>query len=71
MFSCVGDSVCDWIVDVYPKGVWFKKFFLIVWQGTIEVPECVIPTVRISVTCKNIITQRVKVIPYIFYISLL
>ncbi|GLV38534.1 Transport and Golgi organization 10 [Carabus blaptoides fortunei] len=61
-----GDYVCDWIVDVYPKGVWFKKFFLIVWQGTIEIPECVIPTVRISVTCKNIITQRVKVAVLIY-----
>lgn len=41
------------IVDVYPKGVWFRKFFLIVWQGTMEVPEIVLRTVRVTVTCKD------------------
>ncbi|XP_054280143.1 BTB/POZ domain-containing protein 17 isoform X2 [Macrosteles quadrilineatus] len=48
-----GEKTCDWIVDVYPKGVWFRKFFLIVWQGTVEVPESVLRTVRVSVTCKD------------------
>nr|CAD7589772.1 unnamed protein product [Timema genevievae] len=49
-----GDHVCEWVVDIYPKGVWFKKFFLIVWQGTVEVPENVLKTVRLSVTCKDL-----------------
>lgn len=38
---------------MYPKGVWFKKYFLIVWQGTVEVPESVLRTVRLSITCKD------------------
>lgn len=37
-----GDQTCEWVVDFYPKGVWFQKFFLIVWQGTLEMPEHVI-----------------------------
>lgn len=41
------------VIDLYPKGVWFRKFFLIVWQGTVEVPESVLRTVRVSVTCKD------------------
>lgn len=41
------------VVDLYPKGVWFRKCFLIVWQGTVEVPESVLRTVRVSVTCKD------------------
>ncbi|KAG7212861.1 hypothetical protein KM043_002214 [Ampulex compressa] len=48
-----GDRACEWVVDIYPKGVWFKKFFLIVWQGTVEMPEYVKRTVRLSLTCKE------------------
>uniref|UniRef100_A0A1B6GFX9 BTB domain-containing protein n=1 Tax=Cuerna arida TaxID=1464854 RepID=A0A1B6GFX9_9HEMI len=48
-----GEKTCDWVIDLYPKGVWFRKFFLIVWQGTMEVPECVLRTVRVSVTCRE------------------
>ncbi|KAJ9577328.1 hypothetical protein L9F63_006072, partial [Diploptera punctata] len=48
-----GDHACEWVVDVYPKGVWFRKFFLIVWQGTVEVPESVLRTVRLSVMCRD------------------
>lgn len=47
------DKSSEWIVDLYPKGVWFKKFFLIVWQGTVEMPEHVIRSVRLSLTCKE------------------
>lgn len=63
--ECTGDRTCEWIVDVYPKGVWFRKYFLIVWQGTVEVPESVLRTVRLSITCKDPPTDtddlRVKV----------
>ncbi|XP_033327147.2 transport and golgi organization 10 [Megalopta genalis] len=48
-----GDRVCEWVVDIYPKGVWFKKFFLIVWQGTVEMPEHIKRSVRLSFTCKE------------------
>ncbi|XP_014482683.1 PREDICTED: BTB/POZ domain-containing protein 17 [Dinoponera quadriceps] len=48
-----GDRACEWVVDIYPKGVWFKKFFLIVWQGTVEMPEHVKRSVRLSLTCKE------------------
>ncbi|XP_015117580.1 BTB/POZ domain-containing protein 17 [Diachasma alloeum] len=53
-----GDRACEWVVDIYPKGVWFKKFFLIVWQGTVEMPEHVIRSVRLSLTCKEPPTDR-------------
>lgn len=36
-----------------PTGVWFKKFYLIVWQGTLEIPESVSKTVRLSLTLKD------------------
>jgi hypothetical protein len=48
-----GDHACEWVVDVYPKGVWFRKCYLIVWQGTVEIPESVLRTVRLSVMCKD------------------
>ncbi|KAG8183449.1 hypothetical protein JTE90_005707 [Oedothorax gibbosus] len=47
------DQFFEWTVDLYPKGVWFKKFYLIVWQGTLEIPESVSKTVRLSLTIKD------------------
>lgn len=38
---------------MYPKGLCFQKCFLIVWQGTVSIPEVVIRTVRMSITCCN------------------
>ncbi|CAL4061387.1 unnamed protein product, partial [Meganyctiphanes norvegica] len=55
------DSQLEWIVELYPKGVWFKKFFLIVWQGTVEVPEAVLRTVRLAVTAKDVEYARVRI----------
>ncbi|XP_015514802.1 BTB/POZ domain-containing protein 17 isoform X1 [Neodiprion lecontei] len=51
--ECAGDRTCEWVVDIYPKGVWFKKFCLIVWQGNVEVPEYVMRSVRLSLTCRE------------------
>lgn len=48
-----GEKTCEWIIDLHPKGVWFRKFYLIIWQGTVEVPESVLSTVRVSLTCKD------------------
>lgn len=46
-------KINEWVVDLYPKGVWFKKCFLIVWQGTLEVPQEILSTVRLSLTCSK------------------
>ncbi|RVE44297.1 hypothetical protein evm_011021 [Chilo suppressalis] len=46
-------DIAEWTVDLYPKGVWFRKSLLIVWAGTYDVPEVVLRTVRISITCQN------------------
>ncbi|RWS28484.1 hypothetical protein B4U80_02881, partial [Leptotrombidium deliense] len=50
----------EWVVDLYPKGVWFKKFLLILWQGTLEMPEYVLKTVRLSLTSLSA-CKRVKI----------
>ncbi|XP_031338421.1 BTB/POZ domain-containing protein 17 isoform X2 [Photinus pyralis] len=47
------DKISEWVVDLYPKGVCFKKCYLIVWQGTLEVPERVKSTIRLSLTCRE------------------
>ncbi|KAK9503948.1 hypothetical protein O3M35_010399 [Rhynocoris fuscipes] len=57
----MGDRTCDWVIDLSPKGVWFPKFQLIVWQGTVEVPESVLSTVRLSITCRDIVDDYFKV----------
>lgn len=41
------------VVDFYPKGIWFQKCYLIVWEGTINLPELILKTVRLSITCKD------------------
>lgn len=51
--ECISDHCYEWTVDIYPKGVWFRKFYLIVWQGTLEMPESVSKTVRLSLTSKE------------------
>lgn len=47
------DRVIEWVADFYPKGVWFQKCNLIVWQGTLEIPEEILRTVRLSLTCRE------------------
>lgn len=59
--DCESDKINDWMVDLYPKGVWFKRCFLIVWEGTLQVPEEVIPTVRLSLTCNELRESKVRV----------
>jgi len=58
-----GDSQLDWVVDLYPKGVWFQKCFKIFTSGTMkEVPERVLRTVRASVSTKHEFEEkRVKI----------
>ncbi|XP_047531839.1 BTB/POZ domain-containing protein 17 [Vanessa atalanta] len=52
------DKLTEWTVDLYPKGVWFRKSMLIVWAVTYDVPEVVLRTVRISITCQNCPQQQ-------------
>lgn len=54
-------KVNEWLVDLYPKGVWFKKCFLIVWQGTLEVPQEILSTVRLSLTCRELSEKEMRV----------
>lgn len=49
------------VIDVFPKGVWFQRFSLIVWQGTVDVPEQVLKTIRISITAKDVSEDYLKV----------
>lgn len=41
------------IIDLYPRGIWFQQCYLIVWQGTVVVPEVVMRTVRMSIRCRD------------------
>ena len=34
-----GDTQVDWMVDLYPKGVWFQKCFKIFTSGTMQVRD--------------------------------
>ena len=53
-----GETQVDWMVDLYPKGVWFQKCFKIKTSGTMqEVPERVLRTVRASVSTKVMMTM--------------
>lgn len=56
-------KVNEWLVDLYPKGIWFRKCQLIIWYGLMEVPEEILSTVRLSLTCRELseTNMRVKV----------
>lgn len=47
------EPAMEWSVDLYPKGVWFKKLYLIAWHGTVELPESTIQSVRLSVSSRT------------------
>ncbi|XP_017769342.1 PREDICTED: BTB/POZ domain-containing protein 17 isoform X2 [Nicrophorus vespilloides] len=51
--ECENDRNYEWMVDLYPKGVWFKQSFLIVWQGTLQVPEQKYEVVRLALTFRG------------------
>ena len=44
-----GQSSYEWAIEVYPKGIWFKKYLWIHWRGSLEMPEWVSKTVRLTV----------------------
>lgn len=56
-----GDSQTEWVADVYPKGVWFQRCWTVYQPWGKEVPECVLKTVRVSLTAKNEEELRVKI----------
>jgi len=58
-----GDSQVDWMVDIYPKGVWLQKCFAIFTSGAMkEVPDTVLRTVRASISTKEeFVEKRVKI----------
>ncbi|XP_030767399.1 BTB/POZ domain-containing protein 17 [Sitophilus oryzae] len=54
-------EISQWEVGLYPKGVHFKKCYLILSQGTLEVPEEILRTVRLSLTCRDSPTPNMRV----------
>lgn len=55
--DCESDKLYEWVVDLYPRGVWFKRCYLIVWQGILEVPEEILKTVRLSLSFRGQIDE--------------
>jgi len=51
----------EWIVDVYPKGVWFQRCLTVYHPSALEVPERVLRTVRVAISTREEEEQRVKV----------
>jgi len=52
----------DWMVDIYPKGVWIQPCYAIFTSGAMkEVPDKVLRTVRASVSMKENTEKRVKI----------
>jgi len=47
------DPAMEWSVDLYPKGIWFQKWYLIAWHGTVELPESTIQSVRLAVSSRT------------------
>lgn len=54
----------QWNIDFYPRGIKYSKAQMInVFNAAVEVPETILRTIRLSVTCKRDLTteQRFKV----------
>lgn len=55
-FCLLTDQTLQWDIDFYPRGVRYGKAQLInVYNmpGSLEIPEALLRTVRLSVTCKS------------------
>lgn len=58
-FFTFADQTVQWDIDFYPRGVRYGKAQIInVWStmpmpGALEIPEVLLRTVRLSVTCKS------------------
>ncbi|KAG4080248.1 hypothetical protein HA402_010740 [Bradysia odoriphaga] len=58
------DQNMQWNIDFYPRGIKYSKAQMInVFNSAVEVPETILRTIRLSVTCKRDLTteQRFKV----------
>lgn len=59
------DQSMQWNIDFYPRGIKYCKAKMInVYNANVEVPEAILRTIRLSVTCKRDLKteQRFKVI---------
>lgn len=52
--ECRQSNQIEWVVDFYPRGLLYHKGLLIGWEGTKEVPEAVLRTCRLSLTCRDL-----------------
>lgn len=62
----ISDQSMQWNIDFYPRGIKYSKAQMInVYNAAVEVPETILRTIRLSVTCKRdlITEQRFKVKP--------
>lgn len=53
MSEAESETPMEWSVDLYPKGVRFKKLYLIALHGTVELPESTVQSVRLSVSSRT------------------
>ncbi|OWF50133.1 uncharacterized protein LOC110450833 [Mizuhopecten yessoensis] len=61
--GCEEDDSCywDWHIDLYPKGVTFKKCMMIGMLENREIDEVLYKTVRLTVTSNTSETRKVKI----------
>ncbi|XP_033753731.1 uncharacterized protein LOC117337057 [Pecten maximus] len=61
--GCEEDDSCywDWHIDLYPKGVTFKKCMMIGMLENREIDEVLYETVRLTVTSNSSETRKVKI----------
>lgn len=51
----------EWVVELFPKGVWYKPFAMITWTGTQELPEFVFKTVRLTISTDRPTVGKVRI----------
>ena len=59
--SDFGEDHMEWMVDVYPKGVWIQKCLTVYQPSGVEVPGRVLKTVRVTITSPDEEERRVKI----------
>ena len=55
------DEALDWVVDVYPKGVWFQRCMTVYRPSGLELPERILKTVRVAISTASEEELRVRI----------
>ncbi|CAG0894860.1 unnamed protein product [Cyprideis torosa] len=57
----------EWALEIFPKGIWFKPFSMIIWHGQLNIDETIIKVCRIGLTARKVTEPFRARVSLLFY----